>query len=142
MKIYFALFFVGLFILSTSFKSSGNHLVKVYLKNIKAKKGTAYVNLYSSEGFPKGGKQLQQKTIKMNTSSAYVVFSVPNGSYAIAMYHDVNDNGEMDKNWIGYPLEPYGFSKNFKPTVSEPDFSDCKFVINNTGKSLTINLIQ
>ncbi|MFD1551667.1 DUF2141 domain-containing protein [Putridiphycobacter roseus] len=128
--------------LGSSFKSAENHLVKVYLKNIVAEKGTAYVNIYTSEGFPKSDKQLQRKSVKITGNTAYVTFSVPNGNYAIAMYHDVNDNDQMDKNWIGYPLEPYGFSRNFKPTISEPDFTDCNFTVKNASKTLTINLIQ
>ena len=26
--------------------------------------------------------------------------------------HDVNDNGKLDENWLGKPVEGYGFSNN------------------------------
>jgi uncharacterized protein (DUF2141 family) len=142
MKIITSLVLLGVLILNSSFITSSNRVVKVQLKNIAEYKGTAYVNLYSSANFPKKGKELQQKKVKIKANTAYVTFSVPNGNYAIAMYHDVNDNNEMDKNWVGYPQEPYGFSKNFKPTISEPDFDDCKFIVNNADVNLTINLID
>lgn len=133
---------ISVFLFSTSFKSSEMHTIKVQLKNIKAHKGTAYVNLYIEKGFPKSDQQIQRKSVKVNSNTTFVTFLVPNGEYAIAMYHDVNDNDKMDKNWVGYPLEPYGFSKNFKPTISEPDFSDCKFTVKSNSKFITINLIQ
>ncbi|MEL6302781.1 MAG: DUF2141 domain-containing protein [Pseudomonadota bacterium] len=34
------------------------------------------------------------------------------GEYAIKLYHDANDNGEMDQNMMGLPIEGYGFSGN------------------------------
>lgn len=142
MKIITSLLVSGFFMLNSSFVTSSNSIVKVQLKNIKEYKGTAYFNLYSSSNFPTKGKQIQQKKVKIKANTAYVTFSVPNGNYAIAMYHDVNDNNQMDKNWVGYPQEPYGFSKNFKPTISEPDFDDCKFSVNNSNVNLTINLID
>ena len=35
------------------------------------------------------------------------------GKYAIAIYHDKNDNDEFDT-FFGLPAEKYGFSKNAK----------------------------
>ena len=32
------------------------------------------------------------------------------GTYALALFHDVNDNGKLDKNALGIPVEPYAFS--------------------------------
>ncbi len=34
------------------------------------------------------------------------------GGYALSIFHDANDNGEMDETWIGLPAEGFGFSNN------------------------------
>ncbi len=126
----------------TGLTTAEKHVIKVQLRNIKEYKGTAYVLLFLDKGFPDKGNEIQKKSVKITKNTAYVTFSVPNGEYAIAMHHDINNNNEMDKNWLGYPLEPYGFSRNFKPTISAPDFSDCSFKVNNSNKNLIIDLIQ
>lgn len=34
------------------------------------------------------------------------------GRYAVQVMHDANDNGELDANLVGMPIEGYGFSNN------------------------------
>jgi uncharacterized protein (DUF2141 family) len=40
------------------------------------------------------------------------VRNVKPGSYAIAVFHDTNANTKLDRNFIGLPTEPYGFSND------------------------------
>ena len=39
-------------------------------------------------------------------------FRAPKGLYAIAALHDEDGDGEMDKNFIGLPVEGYACSRN------------------------------
>ncbi|MFL5335203.1 MAG: DUF2141 domain-containing protein [Geminicoccaceae bacterium] len=34
------------------------------------------------------------------------------GRYAVAAYHDLNGNGQLDTSMLGLPTEPYGFSND------------------------------
>ena len=44
---------------------------------------------------------------------------------AIAVRHDRNSNGKLDKNWLGVPVEPYGFSRDDgRVMVGPPRFED------------------
>jgi len=47
--------------------------------------------------------------------------NVKPGSYAIAVFHDLNSNARLDRSFIGLPSEPYGFS-NDVGRRSPPDF--------------------
>ena len=49
--------------------------------------------------------------------------TIPKGAYALALFHDSNSNGILDKNFLGIPSERYGFSNNVHPLFSEPSFS-------------------
>lgn len=49
------------------------------------------------------------------------------GSYGIKMYQDINENGSLDKNFLGMPEEPFGFSNNAQAIFSEPDFEETVF---------------
>ena len=44
------------------------------------------------------------------------------GRYAVAVYHDENDNGELDTNLLGMPTEGFGFSNDAKGFAGPPDF--------------------
>ena len=58
-------------------------------------------------------------------------------NYTIAIFHDVNDNGKMDKNFVGVPKEPYGFSNNARSKWGPPKYEIAKFELNQ--KVLKIN---
>jgi len=55
-----------------------------------------------------------------------IIKDLPVGEYGIAVYHDENLDKECNKNIIGIPKEPYGFSKNFIPRLRKPKFKDIK----------------
>jgi outer membrane protein len=46
---------------------------------------------------------------------SYRIADVPPGEYALLVYYDENDNGRMDKSFIGIPREPLGFSNSDSP---------------------------
>ena len=53
--------------------------------------------------------------------------NLPVGVYAIETFQDINSNHKMDTSWIGFPLEPFGFSRDAQPYLSKPRFSRVKF---------------
>ena len=54
------------------------------------------------------------------------------------IYVDENENGLIDKNFIGIPKEPLGISNNYRPK-GPPAFGRAKFAIGD-GKSITIDI--
>ncbi len=60
--------------------------------------------------------------------------NLPVGTYAIAIFHDSNNNKKLDKNWVGIPKEGYGFSNNVFGTFGPPSFQEASFKVkaNNT----------
>ncbi|MEJ2205831.1 MAG: DUF2141 domain-containing protein [Gemmatimonadota bacterium] len=49
------------------------------------------------------------------------------GRYAIAVIHDRDRNGELNRNFIGMPREPYGFSNDARGRTGPPSFEDASF---------------
>jgi outer membrane protein len=45
----------------------------------------------------------------------YLLEEVPPGEYALLVYYDENGNNRIDKNFIGIPKEPLGFSNRYRP---------------------------
>ena len=46
------------------------------------------------------------------------------GDYVFAAYHDLNDNGKLDRNFFGVPTEPYGFTKEPPSKWRAPEFKE------------------
>lgn len=51
---------------------------------------------------------------------------LPSGNYAVALIHDENGNGELDR-FAGIPREGMGFSRNPRFSFGPPSFSAARF---------------
>jgi len=124
------------------FAQSG--LVKVSITGVENTDGNVVIGIYNSmESFPVFGKEIQGAIIKPSKTGSlnYTFENLPDGTYAIAAWHDENDNQKMDKNLFGAPKENYGFSKNIFGTFGPPAFKDVSFDVKNGEViELTINL--
>jgi uncharacterized protein (DUF2141 family) len=114
------------------------------IKNLVSKKSPVYVTLYDSTNkFPSKTDHIREYKF---TSDGDVLTEQINdldyGNFAVATYQDLNNDGKCNRNLIGLPKEPYGFSNNFKPTVRAPHFEECTFVYNESAHTVTIAMIR
>lgn len=115
----------------------------IEVDNIKNTSGKSIsVGVFEKSTFPTIGKAKYEKSVTANSGKVSITFDLPEDDYAVAVYHDLNANKTLDKNFFGIPKEPYGFSKNFKPGMSAPAFSDCSFRLTENSKTISISLIQ
>jgi len=116
------------------------------LSNIEKIEGKLYVAVIAkkdADGFPEDRKAFYKHVVRDVTSSEQqVTFNLPVGTYALAVLQDLNGNARMDKNFLGIPQEPYGFSNNFTPTIAAPDFEDCSFQLSSKSNHYKIRLIH
>lgn len=117
--------------------------VVAMMTNIRSDKGVCQVCLFNNiAAFSGNGAPLQcvQSAVKSGASEA-VFENVPAGIYAVAVFHDANNNAKMDKNFFGIPKEGYGASRNKLPFAGAPGFDDNKFnVPDKTTTTLRIRL--
>lgn len=113
--------------------------LKVEVVVPKNERGTVHVTLYdSAEGFLKKPVQVLKVDAKNGTASGKFS-NLKAGPYAISIYQDVNGNGRLDTNWVGYPIEPWGFSNN--PQVfGRPGFDDAKFDVGVSDSNIRVVL--
>ena len=62
------------------------------------------------------------------------------GEWAIALTQDLNENDLVDRNMLGIPTEPYGFSNNVRPHFRAPTFDDCRFPVGGRALTVTISM--
>ncbi|MEX0297948.1 MAG: DUF2141 domain-containing protein [Kordiimonas sp.] len=75
-----------------------------------------------------------------NDAISYTNTDMPHGEYAIAVYHDVNGNEEMDRNFIGLPKEPYGFSNNARGSFGPAKWKKAKLQVDSSKQLHQIKL--
>ncbi|MBY5957796.1 DUF2141 domain-containing protein [Membranicola marinus] len=129
--------------LITTLTSPPTSSIDLTIQNIKTGAGSIKIALYNAPtDFPK-----QTKAYKVGEVSAqkpqvsYSFENIPAGDYAIALYHDVNADDELNFKMFFIPKEPYGFSNNFVPKFSKPGFDDAKFQVKNDTE-INIKLIH
>lgn len=116
--------------------------VTINIGGLISSKGKVFIALFnSSKGFPDEGQAaFYKKVLDIKDKQASIILLLPKGTYALAVFHDENDNQKMDKNMVGYPKEKFGFSNDPKITFSAPSFDECSFVITESQRQITVNL--
>lgn len=114
----------------------------ITVDNINKTKGTIWIGLYdSADNYLIKEKSILKKIdVKQKGSSQLIVENLPFGTYAVALFHDINANGEMDKNLLGIPSEPYAFSKKPKSKWRIPKFDEVKFNFSKDRQQLKTKL--
>jgi uncharacterized protein (DUF2141 family) len=116
-------------------------VITVNIEEIQQEQGTIRVALFTENDkfleIPSYNRDIPangQKSIQLDFEN------IPYGVYAISIYHDLDDNGELDTNFLGIPKEPVGFSNEYKPTMSAPKFNKAKFELNKPALSQTVKM--
>ncbi len=140
MKLYAILFF---FYMASTQPNTEKSTLEIALSNLKNDRGFVLVSLFnSSEGFPgKSENAIRTQKIEAGSNEGKIVFEdLPRGTYAVAVFHDENDNGKLDTNMLGVPTEGYGSSNNQKKLFRAPNFDECKFKLDKDLVKNTISL--
>ena len=91
---------------------------------------------YDTRGKPLLGGQAAIK----NNRSIWTFKDLPAGKYAIKVFHDEDDDDELDTNFIGIPSEDYGFSNNAKGNFGPASWEDAMFVFEAKSDTIEINV--
>ncbi len=107
--------------------------IQLEVQNIKPSKGSIKVAIFGAEEeFLVDDKAIQGHSVATTNSDKLTITlkNLPFGTYAIAIYQDLNDNGKLDTNLFGVPKEPYGFSNNARSKWGAPKYEIAKFELN------------
>lgn len=139
-KLFFLITLI-FFLFSLSGQDGKGDIV-VSLKGMKVE-GTVYLTLFDkADGFPSKRKMAITYRLKKVTSKTMkIVFDkVKYGNYAVAVWHDQNDNKKLDKNWLGIPNEGFGASRDAEGKMGPPKFKDAVFKHDKVKNNIVINV--
>ncbi|MFO0578336.1 MAG: DUF2141 domain-containing protein [Polyangia bacterium] len=104
----------------------GGHGVRFSFTDLRGG-GSVRCALYNSDG-DHMKRSFAETMGRVEGGRAQCVFSnVAPGVYSGGAFHDANDNGKLDTNWIGIPKEGVASSNNAKGRMGPPKFKDASF---------------
>ena len=114
----------------------------IRIEKVSPRGGDVRVALYDKDNYskPDADPVIDAVVPAIPGETIVTMKPVKPGIYAVKMFQDFNRNGQFDMNWIGYPLEKYGFSNDATPTFSEPPFDATKFELHPGANTITIHL--
>jgi uncharacterized protein (DUF2141 family) len=121
-----------------------NSTLKITIIGIQSNEGNIKVAIYDENGESAFLKNLEsafdKKIGSISNGKCNVQFTnLPYGTYAVSVFHDQNNNNQLERAPLGFPLEPYGISNNSKK-LGPPDFESAMFMINSETMSITIEM--
>jgi len=124
-----------------SYSSFSQHTLHLTIMGVDSSEGYVCVALYTDDAsflkFDKVFKATSEKAKKDDTHLE--INDIPNGKYAIAVFHDKNGNKELDTNFLGIPKETVAFSNAKMKTFGPPKFEECAFKV-ASNSTLTIQI--
>ncbi len=114
--------------------------IEIEITDIENSKGKLMIGLYQDES------NWLKKPFKgiigiIEEGKCKVVFDdIPSGTYAISLFHDENDNNELDMFLGFYPKESTACSNNAPARFGPPSWEDAKFEVNGKTSKQTIKL--
>ncbi len=103
--------------------------ISVDVHEVPSSKGKISVAVYNTkEGFLKFDKVFKCDSILAKKGITHIsIKDLPEGEYALAIFHDENGNDKLDTNWLGIPKEKVAFSNAKMKTFGPPAFKECAF---------------
>ncbi|WP_247891865.1 DUF2141 domain-containing protein [Azospirillum argentinense] len=131
--------------------------LRITVEGIRSQSGTILIGLYDSlatfnraiamsdrEGFLNDPSRFAAVALRANAAlKSSVVFTNLNpGRYAIVLFHDEDGNGKLNKDALGVPTEPYGFSNDARGFLGPPAFEKAIMQIDDSDKVVRITLTR
>lgn len=102
----------------------------ILITGLRSDDGRVGAALYESPlGFPfRADRATQTAFGEIHNRRSLVTFGdVRPGIYAVAVFHDENGNGKLDRNWFGFPVERTAVSNNPRRHIHKPTFDQARF---------------
>lgn len=120
------LFLIIIVLSSLSLKSQ--NILTIEISGISSNKGKVLLEL--RDGEDKFVKGLYAEIV--NHKCILIVDDLKVGKYSFSYFHDENNNEKLDKNFLGMPIEGFGFSNNAKGRFGPPAFEKTVFELKKT----------
>lgn len=125
--------------LASAPKAEADPTVKITVAGVAAPQGFMMVALHDEKGW--SGAPVARARVPVAANTVTLMLPAPGpGRYGVKLFHDVNGDGKMETNIMGFPTEPVGFSNDAPIRLGPPSFADAAFNVGPAGATQTITL--
>ena len=112
----------------------------IKIKNVEHDSGTIYIAIWANEKNWPDGEPFRALSTKAELDVTTVRVEIPEGTYAVSVYQDINDNGQMDNNALGMPKEPWGVSNDAPARFGPPKWKRMTFELGSEPYTAELKL--
>jgi uncharacterized protein (DUF2141 family) len=113
--------------------------VEVHVSAVAGGKGRLQVAVCDRERFLKQCAYTASAPAREG-ENVIAVPGVPKGTWAVLVFQDENENGQLDRNLIGIPKENYGFSRDARGRFGPPGFDDAAIEVRDEVTVASVRL--
>lgn len=129
-------------LVSVSSRAADDYALRLYIHNVFPTKGQLLLAVCRKEQFLTA--DCTYRTIVPVQADPQIITvpddALPVGQYAVQIIHDRNMNAALDRNLLGIPREPVGFSRDASGRMGPPAFEQAAFEYEGQPMDLTIHL--
>lgn len=123
-------------------EQAGMPRLAVRVNSLRSAAGVVRCSLYDGpDGFPQNTQRVIARSVaSVRGGVAVCAFDgvEPGRDYAVVIHHDENADNVFQRNFVGLPMEGYGFSNNVWPLLAAPSFAACRFHFGGGAQSVGV----
>ena len=120
-------------IFSAAVSAAENPNLQVIATNVQSDEGQVIVRVYDKADDWLSDRYRTFKSVKVAGNrvgdSVTLELLLPPGEYALSVFHDLDNDTKLKRNFIGLPKEPAALSNNLRPKFGPPRYKDAVFSI-------------
>lgn len=106
-------------------------VLRVTIRGLEPGIGRIYIQLIANarDFESRNGAVLRSEIHPVPAADTAIIsfHGVPVGTYAVKVFQDLSGNGKLDKDFLGIPKEPFGFSNDAMGRTGPPTFAAASF---------------
>jgi uncharacterized protein (DUF2141 family) len=116
--------------------------LRITVTGLRAPVGNVHLAVFTEpDAFPKADGVVAEIITRADSDHIQASFSdIGSGPFAIAVFHDENENREFDTGFFGIPVEGYGFANDARVVFGPPSFEAASVVVNGEDAHITIRM--
>jgi uncharacterized protein (DUF2141 family) len=108
-------------------------ILVVEISGLKDATGNVYIAVYDSDSTWLSDTTVLSKKVPISDALdgqlVRTELQLPLGEYALSVFYDKDNDGELDTNFIGLPKEPIALSNNAVAKFGPPKYADAVFTL-------------
>lgn len=125
---------ITLMMIISSFAFAGE--LTLTIKNVRNNNGSIRIALWDqATGFPKDyTTSIEQVSVLAGNEVQYTFKNLKTARYAVAVFHDANNDEDLNTNRLGIPQEGFGFTNNPRIIFGPPTYRKCNVLVKENQK--------